>query len=71
MFHPEKKYPSNSGPTSGFRASGKLNAAVTQALQDAQAQSGGAHDAAVRLNEHPQLMRLFLSEFLEQLNKGR
>lgn len=69
MFHPEKKYPGNSMTATGFKASDSLNAAFNHARKNAQAKSGGPRDAAVRLNEHPQVMRLFMAELLAQLDK--
>ena len=71
MFHPEKKYSGNFRAATGFKASYRLNAAFTRARQDAHGKSDGQYDAAVPLNEHPQAMRLFMIELLEQLNKGR
>lgn len=70
MLHSEKKYPGNFSVASGFKASDRLNAAFTSARHVAHDKSGGQYDAAVPLNQHPQAMRLFLTELLEQLTKA-
>lgn len=70
MAYPEKKYPDNMRTATGFKASDKLNAAFTHARQDAHAKSGEPYDGAMRLDDHPQVMQLFMTELLEQLGKG-
>ena len=70
MARPAQKYLKDRRTATGFKASDTLNAAFSQARQDSQATSGGTRDDAVRLSDHPQTMRLFMTELLEHLDKG-
>ena len=70
MAQPAQKYLKDTRTATGFKASSKLNAAFTQARQDAHAKAGGTCDDALRLSDHPQTMRLFMTELLEHLDKG-
>ena len=69
MGYRDNKYPDDKSPASGFKASDKLNAAFAQAQKDEDAKLSGCHPGVLRLDEHPKVMRLFLTELLEQWDK--
>ena len=70
MAQRAQKYLKDMRTPTGFRASDQLNAAFSQARRDAQGKSGGTRDIAVRLSDHPEAMRRFVTELLERLDNG-